>query len=57
MNDTALVLGAAIDKEEGKKNIKLTVQVLVPRAGGAVVKWEEEQEQEQEQEVQALRFW
>lgn len=34
VNDTALVLGAAIDKEEGK-NIKLTVQVLVPRAGGS----------------------
>ncbi|HWL24226.1 Ger(x)C family spore germination protein [Priestia aryabhattai] len=31
VNDTALVLGAAIDKEKGK-NIKLTIQVLIPNA-------------------------
>ncbi|WP_028400701.1 Ger(x)C family spore germination protein [Ectobacillus panaciterrae] len=31
VNDTALVLGAAIDKEKGK-NIRLTVQILIPRA-------------------------
>ncbi|MDN3015894.1 Ger(x)C family spore germination protein [Paenibacillus sp. BSR1-1] len=31
VNDTALVLGAAIDKEKGE-NIKLTIQVLIPRA-------------------------
>lgn len=31
VNDTAIVLSAAIDKENGK-NIKLTVQVLIPRA-------------------------
>lgn len=31
INDTALVLGAAIDKEKGK-NIRITVQVLIPRA-------------------------
>ena len=31
VNDTALVLGASIDKEKGK-NIKLTVQILIPRA-------------------------
>ncbi|MGI2795214.1 Ger(x)C family spore germination protein [Bacillus cytotoxicus] len=31
VNDTALVLGTGIDKEKGK-NIRLTVQILVPRA-------------------------
>ncbi|WP_026564883.1 Ger(x)C family spore germination protein [Bacillus sp. UNC41MFS5] len=31
VNDTALVLGAAIDKEKGK-NIRLTLQILIPRA-------------------------
>lgn len=33
VNDTALVLGAAVDKSKGK-NIKLTIQVLIPRAVG-----------------------
>jgi spore germination protein KC len=33
VNETALILGTAIDKEKGK-NITLTVQVLIPRAGG-----------------------
>jgi spore germination protein KC len=31
VNDTALVLGAAIDKEKGT-NIRLTIQILIPRA-------------------------
>ncbi|MFD0769412.1 Ger(x)C family spore germination protein [Bacillus sp. CGMCC 1.60114] len=31
VNDTSLVLGTAIDKEKGK-NIRLTVQILIPRA-------------------------
>ncbi|MEI4831242.1 Ger(x)C family spore germination protein [Bacillus sp. FJAT-53711] len=33
VNDMALVLGAAIDKEKGK-NIRLTLQILIPRAVG-----------------------
>ncbi|MEY2196587.1 Ger(x)C family spore germination protein [Neobacillus sp. BF23-41] len=31
VNETALILGAAIDKEKGK-NIRLTIQILIPRA-------------------------
>ncbi|OIK08345.1 spore gernimation protein GerC [Bacillus sp. MUM 116] len=34
VNDMALVLGAAIDKEKGE-NIKLTLQILIPRAVSA----------------------
>lgn len=45
VNDTALVLGAAIDKEKGG-GIRLTVQILIPKAVN-----------EEEHQEQAPRVW